>query len=85
MEPANQRLKMLALNDSGFIFDPTTGQSFTTNETGLDIIRLMREGRSKAEIFSFLEEAYDAPKDLIYKDAMQFLSQLKTYRLVDDI
>ncbi len=85
MEPANQRLKMLALNDSGFIFDPTTGQTFTTNETGLDIIRLLREGKTKTEILSFLEEEYDAPADLLYRDATQFLSQLKTYRLVDDV
>ncbi|MGH2568500.1 MAG: HPr-rel-A system PqqD family peptide chaperone [Bacteroidota bacterium] len=78
-------MKTLALNESGFIFDPTTGQTFTTNETGLEIIRLLKAGKSLEEVVASLEQQYDAGKDALYKDAAQFLSQMKTYRLIDEI
>lgn len=84
MGETNRRLKTLALSDSGFIFDPSTGQTFTTNETGLDMIRLLKEGKSIDDILKYLEEHYDADRELIYKDATQFLSQMKTCRLIDE-
>lgn len=85
MKEQNRRLKSLALSDSGFIFDPGTGQTFTTNETGLDIIRLLKEGKTVEEILMFIEEQYDGERDVIYKDTTQFLAQMKTYRLIDDM
>jgi len=85
MKERNRRLTSLALSDSGFIFDPSTGQTFTTNETGLDIIRLLKEGKAVDEILAFIEEHYDGERDVIYKDATQFLAQMKTYRLIDEV
>ncbi len=85
MKERNRRLKSLALSDSGFIFDPSTGQTFTTNETGLDIIRLLKEGRSVEEILEFIGEQYDGERDVIFKDTTQFLAQMKTYRLIDEV
>lgn len=84
MTNSNKRLNALAVSDSGFIFDPSTGQTFTTNEIGLEIIRLLKEGKKLEEIISCIDEHYDAERDLIYKDIVQFLSQLKTYRLIDE-
>jgi len=84
MTTPNKRLHGLALSDSGFIFDPETGQAFTANELGLEIIRLLKEGRTFEEIVSDIENRYDAGYDLIYKDVAQFLSQLKTSRWLDE-
>lgn len=81
---SNKRLHALAVSDSGFIFDPSTGQTFTTNEIGLEIIRLLKEGEKLEEIISYISEHYDADEDLVYKDTVQFLSQLRTYRLIDE-
>jgi hypothetical protein len=33
-------IKRLAVNDSGFVFDPVSGKSFSTNETGKAILKL---------------------------------------------
>ncbi len=85
MSDSNSKLKTLALNESGFIFDPTTGQTFTTNETGLEIIRLLKTGKSLEDIVAYLEGLYDASRDHLYKDVAQFLSQMNTYRLIDEM
>ncbi len=84
MTESNKRLNALAVSDSGFIFDPSTGQTFTTNEIGLEIIRLLKQGKKLEAIISYIDEHYDADGDVIYKDTVQFLSQLKTYRLIDE-
>ncbi|MBM4167733.1 MAG: PqqD family protein [Ignavibacteria bacterium] len=85
MKELNRRLKSLALSDSGFIFDPSTGQTFTTNETGLDIIRLLKEEKSVEDILAYIEQHYDGKSDVIFRDTTQFLAQMKTYRLIDEV
>ena len=40
----------IALSDSGFVFDPSTGDSFSTNPIGLEIIKSLKEGKTKEEI-----------------------------------
>ena len=37
-------LRRLALSDSGFVFDPLSGASFTVNASGLALIRILQEG-----------------------------------------
>ena len=36
--------KSIALSDSGFVFDPSSGDSFSTNPIGLEIINQLKEG-----------------------------------------
>ena len=40
----------LAVSDSGFIFNPSNGDSFSTNLVGAELIRLLKEGKSLTEI-----------------------------------
>jgi PqqD family protein of HPr-rel-A system len=37
-------LRELAISDSGFVFDPRSGATFTLNATGLAIVLALREG-----------------------------------------
>jgi PqqD family protein of HPr-rel-A system len=53
------RLRDLALSDQGFVFDPLSGYTFTVNPTGLLVLRLLKEGRSSAEIVHELQEVFD--------------------------
>jgi hypothetical protein len=43
-------LRGLALSDTGFVFDPRTGHSYTANATGLAVVAAMKEGLAPAEI-----------------------------------
>ena len=71
------KLKRLALNEEGFIFDPETGNSFVTNETGLFILKKLREGLSEEEIVKALTEEYEVDEDTARRDLYDFLEQLR--------
>ena len=44
-------LQQLAISDDGFIFDPTSGQSFTVSDTGLFILKGLKQGNRTSEQF----------------------------------
>ena len=85
MADTHPKLRSLAVSDSGFIFDPANGQTFTTNEPGLAILALLKEGADLESIVARLEAEYDVDRELLYKDVVQFLNQMKTHRLIDEI
>jgi len=76
------RLNQLAINDEGFVFDPTTGESFTVNKTGLLILQKLKENQSNEEIISALSEAFDAVPENAERDVFDFIAHLKTFRLL---
>jgi len=71
------KLKKLALNEEGFIFDPETGNSFVTNETGLFILKKLKEGLSEEELVRALTEEFEVDEDTARRDLYDFLEQLR--------
>ena len=74
--------KNIAVSETGFIFHPGTGDSFSTNPVGQDVIRWMKEGMSRAEITTALTEKYAVDATTADKDLGDFLQMLHTYNLV---
>lgn len=54
-----ERLKDLALSDSGFLFDPFTGATYNTNATGKVMLEALKEGLGRADTLSRLHETFD--------------------------
>ncbi len=77
-------LRHLAISEEGFIFDPLTGNSFTTNKTGLFILSKLREGKSEAEILSDMRERFEAPEEEMEKDVTDFIEQLRFHGLMGE-
>lgn len=75
------RLSKLAINSEGFVFDPTTGDSFTLNPTGLFIVNKLREGKNTDEIAELLSEEFEDTPEEISKDISDFITHLNTYNL----
>ncbi|WP_456419049.1 HPr-rel-A system PqqD family peptide chaperone [Thermovibrio sp.] len=71
------KLQKLAISDEGFIFDPETGSSFTVNQTGLFILKLLKEGKSQEEIVEALTEEFDVSREEASRDLIDFLEQLR--------
>ncbi|WP_456341650.1 HPr-rel-A system PqqD family peptide chaperone [Thermovibrio sp.] len=71
------KLQKLAMSDEGFIFDPETGSSFTVNQTGLFILKLLKEGKSQEEIVEALTEEFDVSREEASRDLIDFLEQLR--------
>jgi hypothetical protein len=74
-----EKLKQLAINEEGFIFDPITGNSFVTNQTGLFILKKLREGLSEEEIVKALTEEFEVNEETARRDFYDFLEQLRVY------
>ena len=75
------RLLQLAINDEGFVFDPTTGESFTVNSTGLMIINGLKVEKMADEIVRELMDEYEVTSEVAEKDLSEFMSHLRTYKL----
>lgn len=74
----------IAISDSGFLFNPATGESFSVNPVGLEIIRQIREGKSETEICTTVNETYDADPAIVERDLHDFIHMLRQHQLLDN-
>jgi hypothetical protein len=49
----------IALSENGFVFNPSTGDSFTMNNTGKEVLILIKEGKSINDITQIMVDKYD--------------------------
>jgi PqqD family protein of HPr-rel-A system len=77
--------KSIALSESGFIFDPTTGDSYSVNQTGSKIIEYLKEGLSEDQIIDKLNDTFDSDKELMQKDLDDFLQHLKQLKMIENV
>ncbi len=76
--------KNIAISESGFIFNPITGDSFSANPVGKDILQWMREEKAADEIVALLQQKYKVDTAIAEKDLYDFMLMLKTYQLVQE-
>ena len=53
--------KNIALSESGFVFDPSTGDSYTLNDQAMEIVRLLSSGLDLESITDHILENYEWP------------------------
>ena len=75
--------KNIATSEEGFIFNPGTGDSFSANPIGTDIISLLKEDKPLEMIVETICAKYDVDKSLFEKDLDDFESQLKDYGILE--
>lgn len=76
--------KNIAISDSGFIFNPSSGDSFSTNQVGLEIIHLLKKGKNKEEIISTIVTKFSTDKPTLEKDLGDFFLMLRSYQLLEE-
>ena len=74
----------IALSDSGFVFNPASGESYTVNPIGVEIIQLLKDGKSIEEVSELILENYNTDFTTIDKDLNDFIVMLKQYSLIDN-
>ena len=77
------KLNSLAISDNGFIFKPSTGESFTTNEIGLFIINLLKDGKAGDEIINAITEDFEVDNVTAGRDLYEYLDFLKRENMMD--
>jgi hypothetical protein len=76
------RLKDLAISESGFLFDPHSGATFTLNNSGRSILRLIQDGKGIEEIESVLREKFEVGEEDLRSDIYEFVNLLKENHLL---
>ena len=74
--------KNIATNELGFVFNPSTGDSFTTNQIAAQILQWMREHHDIAEIKKRLLVQYEVSSSAAEKDLDDFIASLKEFNLL---
>ncbi|MEA4975040.1 MAG: PqqD family protein [Paludibacter sp.] len=75
--------KNIAVSDEGFLFNPATGDSFSTNGIGSEIISLLKQDKSTSEIIEEISENYDVDRLLLERDLDEFTGLLKDYSILE--
>ena len=75
--------KNIALSDTGFVFNPSSGDSFSTNPIGMEIIKMLKEGKSDADIKSHVLKIYMTDEATFEKDFYDFINMLAKINLTE--
>ena len=73
----SQRLKDLAVSETGFVFDPYSGATFSLNASALCLLRGLKEGLERQELIERLEELFDVTDADLSRDIDEFLELLR--------
>jgi len=73
----------IAISDSGFVFAPGTGESFTVNPIGAEIIQMLKEEKSVQQISERMLEKYNTDATTVEKDVNDFISMLRHFSLIE--
>ena len=74
----------IAISDNGFVFNPSTGDSFTMNDTGKEVLLLIKEGKNAIEIADILTEKYDVDRATIERYLSDFMNDLSADNLLEE-
>lgn len=75
--PSASSIRRLAVSESGFVFDPSSGRSFTVNETGVSILRALQQELGLDAIRRELATDYEVAPQTLERDLSEFLGSLK--------
>ena len=74
--------KNIAVSETGFVFNPGSGESFTVNSSGTELLNLIIKGKPYDEISKIFLEKYDTTQSTFDQDYHDFIEMLQQYSLV---
>ncbi|MBC8052783.1 MAG: PqqD family protein [Sphingobacteriaceae bacterium] len=75
--------KNIATSENGFIFNPATGDSFSSNPIAAEILQMMKDGKSSSQIKAELLDKYHVEELQLERDWDDWMSQLKDANLLE--
>lgn len=73
----------IATSENGFIFNPATGDSYTSNGIAAAILVMMKAGKSTEAIKLEILAAYDVEANALDRDWEDWMLQLKDANLLE--
>lgn len=74
----------IAVSESGFVFDPTAGESYSLNEQGIEIINMLRQDKTDEEISTYMADNYEVETGDFEKYYFDFIGMLRQFKLIED-
>jgi hypothetical protein len=74
----------IALSDNGFVFNPGTGDSFTLNSTGREVLLLIKEGKNLDHIKELMAEKYEVDRIILERYLEDFVNELNSNNLFEE-
>jgi hypothetical protein len=71
-------LKRLIIAESGFIFDPLLGKSYSTNSVGLIILKYLQNGKNLDEIIEGITKEFRVSREDAERDIIEFINSLQS-------
>lgn len=75
--------KNIATSQEGFVFNPGTGDSFSTNGIGAEIISMLKDETDQPIIIDAICEKYDVEQAQFERDLDDFIAQLKDSNILE--
>jgi hypothetical protein len=75
--------KNIAISESGFIFNPAVGDSYSSNPIGTEIIKMLKDNKSTSEINSYILNTYQVDATTFEKDLYDFVKMLEKFKLTE--
>ena len=75
--------KNVAVSEAGLLFNPVTGESFSVNPIGVEILKLIREDKPVDQIGNVILEKYNTEKATFEKDYHDFVGILYNHNLIE--
>jgi hypothetical protein len=76
--------KNIAISDSGFVFDPNSGESYSINPIGAEIIGLLKQEKTFEELQSIMLNKYDTDAASFERYYYDFINMVEQYGLVEE-
>ena len=74
----------IAVSETGFVFDPTSGESYSINPEGQEILRQLKEGKSSEEIAADMTGQYEIDAASFEKYYYDFMGMLRQFQLIEE-
>jgi transcription elongation factor GreA-like protein len=75
--------KNVAISDTGFLFNPSSGDSYSVNPIGMEIISMLQSKKSKDAIRQKIMSEYVCDENTFEKDFYDFTLMLRNYKLLE--
>lgn len=77
--PSPAALDRIAVSESGFVFDPNTGDSYTVNATGLTLLKFFRRTRELEPLVAAVVAEHEVDAVRAERDILEFAAALRQY------
>lgn len=73
----------IAVSETGFVFDPTSGESYSINREGQEIMSLLKKGKDPEQISEIMCTEYEIDPASFEKYFYDFIGMLRQFQLID--